>query len=375
MTYDITHLKVSEDDDGQRLDRWLKKKLPRTPYALIQKMLRTGQVRVDGKRARAETRIEAGQDIRLPPAEPKTEKLTFRSESGDKEFLQSITIYDDGQLLILNKPYGLAVQGGPNITRHIDGMLAQLRNLKGVQPRLVHRLDRDTSGILVCGRSLAATRDMGDIFVNRDIKKIYWAIVSPAPEQDFGELNGAIAKGEGKRKEAVVINEETGKASRTLYRVIERSADNQAAFVAFWPRTGRMHQIRVHSADILGSPILGDEKYDCNGAMIDRYDLNGRLHLHAARLIFRHPKTQEVMDIRAPLPDDLRSSWQKLGFTTEYDSDPFSDILARDVEGQETGRRAYDAGGGVTPPKGQAGTLKSKLSKAELNKEKNKGKK
>lgn len=332
MTYDITHLQVSEDDDGQRLDRWLKKKLPRTPYALIQKMLRTGQVRVDGRRAKAETRIEKGQDVRLPPAEPKTEKLTFRAEKDDKQQLENMTIYDDGHLLILNKPYGLAVQGGPNITRHIDGMLAQMRNLKGVQPRLVHRLDRDTSGILVCGRSLSATRDMGDIFVNRDIKKIYWAIVSPAPREDFGELNGAISKGEGKRKEAVVINSDKGKESRTLYRVIERSLDNSAAFVAFWPRTGRMHQIRVHSSDILGCPILGDEKYDCNGDVIEKYNLNGRLHLHAARLIFRHPKTQEIVDICAPLAEDLVTSWLKLGFNPTYTSDPFSDILARDID-------------------------------------------
>lgn len=333
MNHEITHLTVEDDADGQRLDRWLKKKLPKTPYALIQKMLRTGQVRVDGKRAKAETRLEAGQDVRLPPAEKKTTQLTFRPKDGDKEFLESITLYDDGKLLILNKPYGLAVQGGPNITRHIDGMLAELRNLKGVQPRLVHRLDRDTSGILVCGRSLAMTRDMGDIFVNRDIKKIYWAIVSPAPQKDQGEIEGAIAKGtHGKRKEAMVIDNENGKASKTMYRVIQRTKDNKAAFVAFWPRTGRMHQIRIHTADILGCPILGDEKYDCTGEIIDAFDLNGRLHLHAARLMFRHPNTSEIMDIKAPLADDLRGTWEKLGFNPDYDDDPFAAIIPKDLK-------------------------------------------
>lgn len=328
MNHDITHLKVEQDADGQRIDRWLKKNLPGTPYALIQKMLRTGQVRVDGKRAKAETRLIAGQDVRLPPAEKKTEKLTFRAEKGDKAFLESITLFDDGQLLVLNKPYGLAVQGGPNITRHIDGMLAELRNLKGVQPRLVHRLDRDTSGILVCGRSLSMTREMGDIFVNRDIKKIYWAVVSPAPKKDRGEITGAIAKGtSGKRKEAMVIDEQEGKPSKTLFRVLARSKDNDAAFVAFWPRTGRMHQIRIHTADILGCPIIGDEKYDCTGTVIDKYDLNGRLHLHAARLIFQHPKSDDPIDIRAPLPDDMRSTFIKLGFPLDYEHDPFSDII------------------------------------------------
>ena len=332
MNHEIRHFTVEQDDDGQRLDRWLKKKLPKTPYALIQKMLRTGQVRVDGKRAKAETRLEAGQDIRLPPAEEKTKELTFRPDAGDKEFLKNITIFDDGYLLVLNKPYGLPVQGGPNIRRHIDGMLAELRNLKGVQPRLIHRLDRDTSGILVCGRSLSATRDMGDIFVNRDIKKIYWAIVSPAPEKDKGEINGALAKGEGKRKEAMVINEKEGKASKTMYRVIERTPDNSAAFVAFWPRTGRMHQIRIHTADILGCPIIGDEKYDCDGKLIEQHDLNGRLHLHAARLMFRHPKSGELMDIKAPLADDLKGTWSKLGFNPDYDDDPFADIMTKDLK-------------------------------------------
>jgi len=270
--------------------------------------------------------------VRLPPAEQKTEKLTFRSQKGDKKFLDSITIFDDGQLLILNKPYGLAVQGGPNITRHIDGMLAELINLKGVQPRLVHRLDRDTSGILVCGRSLAATRDMGDIFVNRDIKKIYWAIVSPAPQKNKGEINGALIKGTGKRKEAMVVDNKNGKISKTMYHVIERSPDNDAAFVAFWPRTGRMHQIRIHTADILGCPILGDEKYDCSGKIIEKYDLNGRLHLHAARLMFRHPKSREIMDIRAPLAEDLIDTWKKFGFDANYDKDPFSDIIPNDLK-------------------------------------------
>lgn len=332
MNHEITHLSVEADADGQRLDRWLKKKLPKTPYALIQKMLRTGQVRVDGKRAKAETRLATGQDVRLPPAEKKTGKLTFRPLEGDREFLESITLFDDGQLLILNKPYGLAVQGGPNITRHVDGMLAEFRNLKGVQPRLVHRLDRDTSGILVCGRSLSVTREMGDIFVNRDIKKIYWAIVSPAPQKDKGEITGAIAKGTGKRKEAMVIDEQEGKSSKTLYRVIERTKDNKAAFVAFWPRTGRMHQIRIHTADILGCPVLGDEKYACTGSVIEEFDLNGRLHLHAARLMFRHPKTSELMDVRAPLPDDLRGTWEKLGFSVDYDEDPFADKMAGDLK-------------------------------------------
>jgi len=325
MSQDIRHFTVIEDDDGQRLDRWLKKTLPKTPYALLQKMVRTGQVRIDGKRAKTDTRLEAGQSIRIPPAEEKTGKITFTPKQGDKEYLESIALFDDGHVLVLNKPYGLPVQGGPNITRHVDGMLATLRNLKGVQPRLIHRLDRDTSGVLVCGRSLSVTSALGDLFAGRDIKKIYWAVVSPAPEQNKGEIDAALIKGEGSRKEAMIIDPENGKESKTWFRVIERSKDNEAAFVAFWPRTGRMHQIRVHTADGLGCPIIGDEKYGGLSDILNKYHLPGRLHLHAARIVFRHPKTNELIDIKAPLPEDMKETFKVFGFNMAYDGDPFDD--------------------------------------------------
>jgi len=325
MSQDIRHFTVIEDDDGQRLDRWLKKTLPKTPYALLQKMVRTGQVRIDGKRAKTDTRLEAGQSIRIPPAEEKTGKITFTPKQGDKEYLESIALFDDGHVLVLNKPYGLPVQGGPNITRHVDGMLATLRNLKGVQPRLIHRLDRDTSGVLVCGRSLSVTSALGDLFAGRDIKKIYWAVVSPAPEQNKGEIDAALIKGEGSRKEAMIIDPENGKESKTWFRVIERSKDNEAAFVVFWPRTGRMHQIRVHTADGLGCPIIGDEKYGGLSDILNKYHLPGRLHLHAARIVFRHPKTNELIDIKAPLPEDMKETFKVFGFNMAYDGDPFDD--------------------------------------------------
>ena len=331
MSNDIRHFTVPEDDHGQRLDRWLKKTLPKTPYALLQKMVRTGQVRIDGKRAKTDTRLEAGQSIRIPPAEEKTGKITFTPREGDKEFLEDITLYDDGQVLVINKPYGLPVQGGPNITRHVDGMLGSLRNLKGVAPRLIHRLDRDTSGVLVCGRSLSVTSALGDLFAGRDIKKIYWAVVSPAPAEDKGEIDAALIKGEGARKEAMIIDPVNGKESKTLYRVIARSKNNDAAFVAFWPRTGRMHQIRVHTADGLGCPIIGDEKYGGLTDILDQYSLSGRLHLHAARLVFRHPKTNELLDIRAPLPEDMAATFAAFGFDPTYDGDPFDDKRKKDI--------------------------------------------
>ena len=320
----VESFEVHMDDDGQRLDRWLKKKLDRVPYALLQKMVRTGQVRVDGKRAKTDTRLNAGQTVRVPPVETKaiTSTLTFIPRDDDEAFLKSITLYDDGEILVLNKPYGLPVQGGPNIKRHIDGMLGTLINLKGVRPRLVHRLDRDTSGLLICARSLKMTQALGKIFEQRDIKKIYWALVTPTPSKKSGDVNGAIIKGEGKRKEAVVIDNENGKPSRTSYRMLE-DKDGQVASMAFWPRTGRMHQIRVHTADILGCPIIGDEKYNGMTPLIDEAGISGRLHLHAVRVQFPHPSTGKILDLVAPLPQELKTSWKKFGFTPDYDFDPF----------------------------------------------------
>jgi 23S rRNA pseudouridine955/2504/2580 synthase len=318
--HDVRQFQVAQDDDGQRLDRWLKKTLPRVPYALLQKMVRTGQVRVDGKRAKTDTRLFFGQTVRLPPLEDKPRVGTFTPHDDDESFLNSITLYDDGEILILNKPYGLPVQGGPHIRRHIDGMLGTLVNKKGVRPRLVHRLDRDTSGVLVCARSLRMTQSLGRLFEGRDIKKVYYALISPPPRENGGDIEGGIIKGEGARKEAVVIDNMNGKPSRTSYKIIAKNDD--VAFAAFWPRTGRMHQIRVHTADVLKSPIIGDEKYGGLSPLIETHDIDGRLHLHAACIVFKHPTTQEILNITAPLPSELVKSWNAFNFPLNP-PDPF----------------------------------------------------
>jgi 23S rRNA pseudouridine955/2504/2580 synthase len=317
-------LTISDDDNGQRLDRWLKKQLPKVPYALIQKMVRTGQIRINGKRAKTDTRLTVNDSIRIPPVETKSGPSIFIPKDDDESFLKKITLYDDGEILVINKPYGLPVQGGPNITRHIDGMLSSIINKKGVKPRLIHRLDRDTSGLLVCARSLKMTQNLGALFESRDIKKIYYALVSPIPKEKSGIIDGAIIKGtKGDRKEAVIIDNDNGKASRTLYKVIAENKTTNIAWLAFWPRTGRMHQIRVHTADILGCPILGDEKYNGMSPLLDELDLSHRLHLHAAHLIFRHPTSSELLKLSAPLPDDLKNSFAKLGFDLYSMPDPF----------------------------------------------------
>ena len=320
---EIQNITIPDDDDGQRLDRWLKKHLSKVPFALLQKMVRTGQVRINGKRAKTDARVQAGDIVRIPPVDTKTGPSTFKPHNDDEKTLTAMTLYDDGEILVFNKPYGLPVQGGPNITRHLDGMLSAFINRKGVKPRLIHRLDRDTSGLLVCARSLKTTQALGKLFESRDIKKIYYALVSPIPPHTSGTLKGGIIKGTGARKEAVVIDNQNGKDSTTDYRVIASNAERNIAWVAFWPRTGRMHQIRVHTADILKSPILGDEKYGGLFPFLDTWDLPHRLHLHATHLIFRHPFEDKLLKLTAPLPDDMIKSFKFCGFDLNSLPDPF----------------------------------------------------
>lgn len=325
---EVQQLTVTDDDDGQRLDRWLKKVMPGVPYALLQKLMRTGQVRVNGKRAKAETRLKSGQTIRIPPFDAKGGDKTgnhFTDKAGDLKFLESLVIYDDGDIVALNKPYGLAVQGGSGITRHVDGLLELMTSKKGVKPRLVHRLDRDTSGVLLIARSLKTAQAMGAMFSGREIRKYYWALTVPVPEVMDGTIRMALIKGDGRDKDIMVVDEIDGKKATTEFRVLDR-AGRKAAFVAFWPRTGRTHQIRVHASSGLKCPIYGDEKYGGEAPELDDMNLNGRLHLHARRVMFPHPFTHKLVDITAPLPDDMRKTWKAFDFDANLKDDPFADI-------------------------------------------------
>lgn len=319
---------VAQDDDGQRLDRWLKKNAPDLPYALLQKLMRKGQIRVDGKRAKTDTRLAAGQEVRIPPSsdEGKQDRY-FRAQKGDAELLKSMILYDDGDLIVLNKPAGIAAQGGLRVERHIDGLLEHMADAEGSKPKLCHRLDRDTSGLLVLARSREMAAKMGKAFENKNIRKYYWALVAPAPEENEGSIVAPLAKGEDSFKDMMVVDEENGKFARTEFKVIERAA-KKAAFLALWPRTGRTHQLRVH-CQVAGFPIIGDEKYgndDAAADMVQALGLAPRLHLHAARLILPHPGGKRILDLRAPLPPELRKSWGDFGFDYDFSDDPFADI-------------------------------------------------
>lgn len=335
----IRLINVKNDDDGQRLDRWLKKHVPDMPYVLAQKLLRKGAIRVDGKRVKTDTKLVGGQEVKIPAFETGGVKSQKRPENKrklsaeDAAFIRSLVIYDDGDVIALNKPYGIATQGGTGQKRHIDGMLDALKNEEGVEPRLVHRLDKDTSGVLLLARSAKVARELGASFKGRDVRKIYWAIVKPCPDMFTGTIKAPIAKAGGAGREKMIVNEEEGKFAATDYSVIE-NANREAAFVAFWPRTGRTHQIRIH-AQVMGCPILGDYKYkrieDPESkrveADLDGMDIAKRLHLHARRLVLPHPvKPGKVIDITAPLPPELAKSWKALGFNPKYKGDPFEGL-------------------------------------------------
>ncbi len=333
MKAELKIIKVKDDDDGQRLDRWIKKYVPEMPYILAQKLLRKGQIRVDGKRAKPDTRLSGGQEVKIPPFNMSSEAKVPQKRKlspADIALIQSLVIYDDGDVIALNKPHGIATQGGTGQKKHIDGMLEALKNREGVVPRLVHRLDKDTSGVLLLARSAKVARELGDAFKGRDVKKIYWAICSPCPEMFDGTIKAPIMKAGGIGKEKMVIDEEEGKFAVTDYVVVEH-AERAAAFVAFWPRTGRTHQIRIH-AQVIGCSILGDGKYKTikdpeskrMEADLRDMELSRRLHLHARRIIMKHPiKHGKTIDITAELPPELSKSWRVLGFNPKYKQDPF----------------------------------------------------
>lgn len=339
---DIRTITVAEDDDGQRFDRWLKKHVPDIPYGLSQKLIRKGAFRIDGKKAKADARLQAGQEIRIPAVETGEtikKKHPHKISEEDAAFIKSLIIYQDEDVIALNKPYDLAVQGGTKTKRHVDGMLDALKNKEGVRPRLVHRLDKDTSGVLLLARSAKVAKKLGEHFKRQQIKKIYWALVAPSPKNPRGAIKAPLAKAGGKNKERMVIDDEDGKFALTEYEVLEQALD-RAAFVAFWPKTGRTHQIRVH-AELMGCPVLGDPKYRGEGEYASEphqqygdvkpiqegsVDVAKRLHLHAHRVICPHPSRKGMLDIRAPLPVELKKSWKNLGFNPNWKDEPFTDL-------------------------------------------------
>lgn len=311
----VEHMTVSRDEAGMRLDRWFRSHFPQITQGYLQKLLRTGQVRLDGARARANARLETGQEIRVPPLPRAAPPAPRRQVSAsDRQFLGQITLYEDDDLLVLNKPAGLAVQGGSKTTRHIDGMLECLGEDRETRPRLVHRLDRDTTGVLVVAKRRSVAAKMGRMFQTRSVRKIYWALVDGVPKPPQGKVDAALVKAagpEGDRvRKARAGEQEVAQAAVTHYAVIERAAQ-KVAWMSLKPVTGRQHQLRAHMA-ILGHPILGDNKYPGNLDLPDT--IENRLHLHARRVSFPHPVSGAALDVTAPLPDHMKRAFEAFGF-------------------------------------------------------------
>jgi 23S rRNA pseudouridine955/2504/2580 synthase len=320
---------VAAGEAEMRLDRWFRLHFPDLGHGRLQKLLRTGQVRVDGHRAKANARLEVGAEIRVPPlGEAPPPRATGKAEKplGDDDiaFIRSLVLYRDDDVIALDKPPGLAVQGGTGTFRHVDGMLEGLRFDAEEAPRLVHRLDRDTSGVLLLGRSRAAAAALGRAFRGRDARKIYWAIVVGVPEPRQGRIDLPIAKLPGRAGERMAIDYEAGQRAISDFRVLETAA-RRLSWIALWPQTGRTHQLRVHCAAI-GCPILGDGKYGGQDAFIAGQGLSRKLHLHARALTIPHPATGKPLIVRAPLSAHMRETWAFFGFEPEMTEDPFPEL-------------------------------------------------
>jgi 23S rRNA pseudouridine955/2504/2580 synthase len=324
MSVGVKTREVKDDEGELRLDRWFKRHFPLLQHGHLEKLLRTGQVRVDGKRAKANLRLAAGQSIRIPPGVEEGARKSTRSEvsDADRKFVQALLIHEDDQVLAINKPPGLAVQGGTGTPRHLDGMLDALRFAAKERPKLVHRLDKDTSGVMLLARSTPAAAKLAEAFRHKSARKIYWALVVGVPELRQGRIDMALAKIGGPEGERVANDEDDGKRAVTLYTTIE-TAGKRAAWLALMPLTGRTHQLRVHCAEALKTPIAGDIKYGGESAVIGGVPGSDRLHLHARSLELPHPASGRMLRVVAPLPPHLRETWAFFGLDPEADLDPF----------------------------------------------------
>src|SRR4051812_48316697 len=306
---------VSEDDDGIRLDRWFKRHMPDVSFNLVSRWARTGQLRLGGKRAVPGDRIEAGQEIRVPPleaqpiraarAQPKREPLS----EDEAQFVRDLVIYEDVNAFVFNKPPGLATQGGTKTTQHLDRLLDGLAGEAG-RPKLVHRLDKDTSGALLVAKTARSAGHFAKAFSGRTARKVYWALVVGVPDLAKGLIDAPLAKQPGTGGEKMHISEEHGLPAKTGYRTIDR-AGNRAAWVELQPLTGRTHQLRAHMAAI-GHPIVGDAKYGGPEAFLTG-GISRKLHLHARRIRIDAPGGG-VIDVSADLPPHIAESLATLGF-------------------------------------------------------------
>jgi 23S rRNA pseudouridine955/2504/2580 synthase len=326
----VRQFRVKADDDGIRLDRWFQRNMPDLSFATVSRWARTGQLRVDGARATPGDRIAEGQTIRVPPADsarPAASTVRERPPLTDEQvaFAESLVIHRDPQAIVINKPPGLATQGGTKTHDHVDGLLDALAFERDDRPRLVHRLDKDTSGALLLARSARSAAHFAKSFSSRTARKVYWALVVGVPSVNDGIIELPLAKQPGTGGEKMHVDEKEGAPARTRYRVVER-AGNRAAWVELQPFTGRTHQLRVHMAAI-GHPIVGDGKYGGKDAFLTG-TISRKMHLHARRIRIDHPDGSPL-DVRAEPPAHFRETLESLGFDMEAGDLPLDEELPK----------------------------------------------
>lgn len=346
----VQTITVGPGDGDQRLDRWLKRQFPHLQQGRIEKMCRKGELRVDGGRCKAATRLEVGQQVRVPPLPEHGEtpapaaKPKATVSDADAKMIRDAVIYRDDHIIALNKPPGLPVQGGSKQERHVDGLAEALRFDYDEKPRLVHRLDKDTSGVLLLARTREIAQALTGAIRHKQTRKIYWAVVAGVPTPYLGEIRFGLVKapghgksGEGEKMICVHPREMDrtpgAKRAHTLYATLYRVA-GRASWVALEPITGRTHQLRAHMAEI-GHPIIGDGKYggsgqenlgDGWGAQLGGV-ISKKLHLHARSMTFLHPVTKKPVTVTASLPAHMANTWETLGWAEDIAADdPFAEL-------------------------------------------------
>jgi 23S rRNA pseudouridine955/2504/2580 synthase len=343
----VQTIEIGSDDADQRLDRWFRRQFPHISHGVIEKLCRKGEIRVDGGRVKAATRLQVGQSVRVPPLPddvidaPVTTRVKITD--ADAQMMRNMVLYRDDHIIALNKPPGLPTQGGTGQTRHIDGLADSLCFGLDEKPRLVHRLDKDTSGVLLMARTRMAAAKLTAAFRHRDTRKIYWGAVAGVPHPRMGTIRFGLVKapghgkaGEGEKMHCIhprdVDATEGAKRATTDYAVLS-ALGGRVSWVALVPVTGRTHQLRAHMAE-LGHPVIGDGKYggsgqenlgDGWGAQLGG-EISRKLHLHARSLSIEHPFTGAQINLIAPMPDHMKRTWDVLDWhERDVPADPFAE--------------------------------------------------
>lgn len=337
----VQMITVTADEAEQRFDRFLRKRFPQLGQGRIEKMCRKGELRLDGGRVKPAARVAEGQSVRVPPL-PDGPAPTPASPKGiDDDAARAIrqaVIWKDDHIIALNKPPGLATQGGTKQTVHLVQLAEALKFDRDDAPRVVHRLDKDTSGLILLARTGRAATALSKMFQSRETLKTYWAAVAGVPRPRMATIRYGLVKAGGRGAEKMfcvhpeaVKTTEGAKRATTDYTVIE-SAAQRAAWVALRPITGRTHQLRAHMAE-MGHPIVGDGKYGGNdltnegdgwGSQLGG-EVSRKLHLHARSMALPHPMNpSQKLNLVAPLPEHMDRTWSFFGWrASDAPSDPF----------------------------------------------------